>query len=296
MAQKHAKLMLRAFNGEADAAIAKVKYDNVLNLEKRIFKSCEAVNKLGHVVRIQITGEYYELKLAELRLVHEHREKVQQEKELERERRDRMREEERATKELEKAREEAEKEEARNRKALEKARAELAHAEGKHTEKLAALVAKLEVELTAAIDRKARAIARAQLTRSGHVYVLSNIGAFGEGVYKIGLTRRLEPLERVAELGDASVPFPFDVHALIYSEDAPALEAALHQHFEDRRVNLANSRKEFFRVSLDDIQEAVSDLHGVVTFRLDVEAEEYRKTRAALQDRVAVDGTRAPQG
>lgn len=286
MAQKQAKLMLRAFNGECDASIGKVKYDNVQNLEKRIYKSCEAINKLGHTIRVQITRAFYELKLAELRLVHEHREKLQEEKELERERREQMREEERAQKEIEKAQKEAEEEEARDRRALEKAQAELARADsGKQTEKLAALVAKLESELSAAIDRKAKAIARAQLTRSGHVYVLSNVGAFGEGVFKIGLTRRLEPHERVAELGDASVPFGFDVHALIFTKDAPALEAALHRRFENRRVNMVNSRREFFRVSLDEIRAAVTDLHGEVTFRVDAGAEEYRKTLALLAER-----------
>ena len=117
---------------------------------------------------------------------------------------------------------------------------ELAHKAGQQTAKLESLVSKLENELQAAIDRKAKAIARAQLTRSGHVYILSNVGAFGEHVYKIGMTRRLEPLERVKELGAAPVPFPFDVHAMIYSEDAPALEYKLHQHFAKRRVNLVN--------------------------------------------------------
>jgi hypothetical protein len=126
---------------------------------------------------------------------------------------------------------------------LEQARKELAALEGQNTLKMQELVAKLENELQEALDRKAKAIARAQLTRSGHVYVLSNIGTFGDGVYKIGLTRRLEPLERVKELGGASVPFPFDVHAMIYSEDAPSLENELHKRFASRRVNMVNLRR-----------------------------------------------------
>jgi hypothetical protein len=127
-------------------------------------------------------------------------------------------------------------------------------------------VDRLEVELKEALEVKARSIARASLTRSGHVYVLSNIGSFGKNVYKIGITRRLEPLERVDELSDASVPFRFDVHAMIYCEDAPTLENTLHQYFDSRRVNLANLRREFFNVSLEEIQKAVERHHGVITF------------------------------
>ncbi|MEQ9074536.1 MAG: GIY-YIG nuclease family protein [Sandaracinaceae bacterium] len=127
-------------------------------------------------------------------------------------------------------------------------------------------------------------MARAQLTRSGHVYVISNLGSFGEGVYKIGMTRRLEPLIRVKELGDASVPFSFDVHAMIYSEDAPALERALHVEFDGRRVNRVNTRKEFFRVSLAEVRKAVAKHHGVITFVTVAEAEEYWKTVAITNE------------
>ena len=143
---------------------------------------------------------------------------------------------------------------------------------------------KLERELATAIDRKAKSIARAQLTRSGHVYVLSNIGSFGEGIYKIGMTRRLEPLERVNELGDSSVPFRFDVHALIYTEDAPRLENALHEEFAARRVNRINLRREYFRVALEEIMAAVERHHGIVTFVTKPTAEEYRKSSAIRDD------------
>lgn len=284
MVKNQSKLMLRAFNGECDAAIAKVKYDNVTAMEERITKSSEAVNKLGLVQHVSITNRYFGLKLAELRLVHEHREKVQQEKDEQRRVKEQMREEQQAQAEIDRAKADAEKEEAVSTAALAKAKAELSitDAAGKQHEKLEALVVRLETELTGALDRKAKAIARAQLTRSGHVYVLSNIGSFGDGIYKIGMTRRLEPLERVDELGDASVPFPFDVHAIIYSEDAPQLEHSLHKAFAARRVNMVNHRKEYFRVTLDDIRDAVQKLHGLVTFLLVAEAEEYRKTRAAI--------------
>src|SRR6185437_14973311 len=136
----------------------------------------------------------------------------------------------------------AEKDEAIALRSLEKARQELSLESGKQTSAMQTLIAKLESQLSDALDRKAKAFARAQLTKSGHVYVLSNIGSFGEGIYKIGMTRRLEPLERVDELGSASVPFLFDVHAMVYVEDAPALENALHKEFAHRRLNLVNLR------------------------------------------------------
>lgn len=289
MVERLAKLMLRAFNGECDAAIAKVRYDNVTSLEQRITKSCEEINKLGHSNRVMITRPYYESKLDELRLVHEHREQVQKEKDEQKRIREQMREEQKIEEELARARAEAEREEERSQKALEKARADLAAsaATEKQHEKLEALVSRLENELKDALDRKAKAIARAQLTRSGHVYVLSNVGSFGEGIYKIGLTRRLDPYERVDELGDASVPFAFDVHAIIYAENAPALEHALHVEFASRRVNMVNHRKEYFRVTLEEIRVAVEKHHGLVTFVLTPEAEEWRKTRSMLEAGVA---------
>jgi uncharacterized phage infection (PIP) family protein YhgE len=277
-----AKLMLRAFNGDCDAAIAKARYDNVVSLEQRITKALEEVNKLGESNRVTITKPYYEQKLAELHLVHEHREKVQAEKEEQKRIREQLREEQKAREEIERAQADAEHDEERNRRALEKAQAELAVSaatEQQHA-KLEALVTRLETDLKDAIDRKAKAIARAQLTRSGHVYILSNVGSFGEGIYKIGLTRRLDPYERVDELGSAAVPFRFDVHAIIFAEDAPALEHALHTEFADRRVNLANPRREYFRVSLDEIRAAVDKHHGLVSFVLSPEAEEWRKTQA----------------
>jgi len=296
MVKEHAKLMLRAFNGECDAAIGKVKYDNVNNLETRIERSFDAINKLGESKQLWITREYLNLKLQELYLVHEHREKVQAEREEQRRIKEQMREEEKALKEIEKARKEAEEQEATKTKALEKARQELAQSQGEQTERLKAIVDRLEAELKDALERKAKAIARAQLTRSGHVYVLSNIGSFGQGVYKIGMTRRFEPLDRVKELGDASVPFPYDVHAMIYSEDAPTLEHALHEHFASRRMNLANLRREFFHVTLEEIREAVERNFGLVTFRTMPDAEEYRRTvanRAELK-KLGADGSASP--
>ncbi len=290
MVMEQSKIMLRAFNGECDAALGKVKYNNANNLETRIQRSFEAINKLGKSKHLWITQDYLKLKLQELYLVHEHREKVQEEREEQRRIKDQMREEEKALKEVEKAQKAAEQEESTKTKALDMARKNLESASDKQTDRLKAIVDQLETELKDALERKSKAIARAQLTRSGHVYVLSNIGSFGDRFYKIGMTRRLEPLDRVKELGDASVPFLYDVHAMIYSEDAPKLENTLHKHFASRRVNLVNLRREFFSVTLDEIREAVAEHFGEITFVTVPKAEEFRRTLSIREAEVGADG------
>lgn len=278
------KLMLRAFNGESDAAVAKVRYNNVNVMETRIRKAYEAINGMAEVQSCHIAHDYLNLKLEELFLAHEYQEKLQEEKEEQRRIREQIREEEVALRELEKARLDAEKEEKRYAEALRKATEDAERAVGEKQQKLMWQVEELQRRLAEARTNKERAIAQAQLTRSGHVYVISNVGSFGEQVYKIGMTRRLDPMDRVKELGDASVPFPFDVHAVIYSEDAPALENKLHKLFCERRVNLVNERKEFFRVSIEEIAQAVRASHGEIDITLTAEAAEYRKTVAMLQE------------
>jgi hypothetical protein len=283
MLNEHIKLMLRAFNGECDAAVARVRYNNVQVMEQRIEKAYEAVNKLGSSKRCAITRAYLDLKLAELHLAHEYHEKRHEEAEEQRRIREQMREEERALREIEKAQREAERDEQRYEEALARAREEAERAVGARQEKLAGQIAELERRLAEAHALKERAISRAQMTRSGHVYVISNVGSFGEEVFKIGMTRRLDPMERILELGDASVPFRFDVHAIIYSDDAPSLEYALHRTFQGRRVNRVNERKEFFRVTLEEIERVVHENHGHIEFTKVAEAEEYRKTLALLE-------------
>lgn len=276
------RLMLRAFNGECDACISKVKYNNVKVMEQRIYKSLEAINKLVSIQRCEITYDYLKLKLEELYLVHEYQEKVYEEKEEQRRIREQIREEEIARREIEKARLDAEKEETRFAEALRKAREDVEHSVGAKQQKLLLQIEELQRRLEEAHANKERAIARAQMTRSGHVYIISNIGSFGEDVFKIGMTRRLDPFDRILELGDASVPFRFDVHAIIYSDDAPTLETKLHRIFNDRRVNRVNERKEFFRVTLDEIAKAVRENHGEIEFVSVPEAAEYRKTVSLL--------------
>ena len=281
---QYLKLILRAFNGECDAAIARVKFNNVGVMETRIRKSYEAINKISQSQHSRLSATYLDLRLRELYLIHEVQEKIQEEKEIQRQIREQMREEEIAQRELEKARTDAEKEEKRYADALRKAQQDVQKATGEAQQKLMAQIEALELQLTQAQQMKQRAISQAQLTRSGHVYVISNIGSFGEDVYKIGMTRRLDPLDRVKELGDASVPFHFDVHAVIYCDDAPKLENALHRLFHLRRVNRINERKEFFRVTLTEIAEAVHANHDEIEFLHEAEARDYRKTMAMLAE------------
>ncbi|RLC75095.1 MAG: DUF4041 domain-containing protein [Chloroflexi bacterium] len=280
MTNRNIRLMLRAFNNECDSAILKVKWNNVLKMEQRIKKACRAINKLGEPTMIKIMPAYLNLKLEELYLAHERQEKLYEEKEEQRRIREQIREEEKVQREIEQAKREAEREEKRYQKALERARNEISQAHGDDLTKLNEQLKQLEGKLRQVQDMKERAISRAQITKSGYIYVISNIGSFGDNIYKIGMTRRLEPMDRVRELGDASVPFRFDVHAMIYSENAPELENKLHHIFDDKRLNLINRRREFFNISLDEIEKAVRENYGEIEFTKLAEAREFRESAA----------------
>ena len=277
------KLMLRAFNGECDVLIAKVKWNNVNQMKERMQKLFDSINKLGEGFKVYVTNRYFSLKLKELILEHEYQTKRQQEKEEMRAIQDELREEEKAKREFEQAQREAEKEEANYQKALDKARKEFEISTGDKHDKLQAQIEKLELELKEAQEKKERALSMAQQTKRGHVYIISNIGSFGENVYKIGMTRRLEPTDRVKELGDASVPFQFDIHAMIYSDEAPTLENELHKAFTNKKVNMLNYRKEFFNVTLDEIEQKIKETGIDAEFSRLPEAMEYRETLAILE-------------
>lgn len=277
------KLMLRAFNGECDALIAKVKWNNVGQMQERIRKSFDAINKLGESQRTFIESDYKNLKIQELILEHEYQLKRQKEKEELRSAQEELREEEKARREFEQAQKQAEKEEANYERALEKARKEVEEATGEKQQKLQMKIELLEQELKEAHERKERALSMAQQTKRGHVYIISNIGSFGENVFKIGMTRRLEPTDRIRELGDASVPFQFDIHSMIFSEEAPTLENELHKAFSNRKVNMMNGRREFFNVTVDEIEQKVKELGLDAEFIKLPEAMEYRETLAILE-------------
>jgi len=277
------KLMLRAFNGECDVLISKVKWNNVNQMKERMQKLFDSINRLGQGFQVYLNNQYLDLKQKELILEYEYQSKRQQEKEEMRAIQEELREEEKAKREFEQAQREAEKEEATYQKALDKARMEYEASTGEEHDKLQAQIEKLEQELKEAQEKKERALSMAQQTKRGHVYVISNIGAFGENVYKIGMTRRLEPVDRVKELGDASVPFQFDIHAMIYSDEAPTLENELHKAFTNKKVNMLNYRKEFFNVTLDEIENKVKEIGLDAEFSRLPEAMEYRETLAILE-------------
>jgi|HubBroStandDraft_1064217.scaffolds.fasta_scaffold74731_2 hypothetical protein len=284
MIRQTTKVMLRAFNGECDAAGAHVSYNNILKVEERVTKAFDAINKLGETMRLSITNVYLRLRLDELHLINEYETKKYQEKEEERDRREKMRDTEKAQREIEQAQEEAEAQEATYQKLLEKARQEAAAATGSKLEELTKKVSEFSAKLDEARQKKEKAIARAQLTKSGFVYVISNQGAFGEGVFKVGMTRRMEPMDRIMELSGAAVPFPFDLHAMMFSDDAPALEYALHNFLEGRRLNLVNTRKEFFHgVKLSEVRGFVEARGLSAQFVEQPEAREYRETLARRQ-------------
>lgn len=273
------KLLLRAFNGECEYVTWKVKYNNFDSCRKRIENSYEAIQKLGRTMDIRISAEYLRLKIEELRLALEYQLMKEREHEAQRELRERQREEAALRKEMEEVRRKIEKEQAHFEKALETARHQLAVANESDRNAIQIKVAELEQQ-AAAIQKNLETLDyREANQKAGYVYIISNIGAFGENIYKIGMTRRLEPQERIDELSGASVPFKFDVHAMIFTEDAPKLEAALHKAFETRKLNLVNPRREFFKVTLEEIEAVVkANFDKSVDFIRVADATQFRES------------------
>jgi hypothetical protein len=279
------KLVIRSFNNEADACVDNVKFDNVELGEKRILKSFETCNRLGKIMSVEISRTYLSLKLDELHLAHEFQIKKQEEKEEAKRAREELREQQKLEQEIRAARDKIAKERKHFTTAMRDLQARLERAESE--DERTALLAKLaEVEAgRAELETEEKLIDyREQNAKAGYVYVISNLGAFGEGIYKIGMTRRLEPMDRVDELGDASVPFWFDVHAMVFSNNAPALEAKLHEHFAEGRLNKVNGRKEFFRADITEIELVIRENYdAVVEVTHEAAAEQYRESlRMAL--------------
>ena len=271
------KLLLRAFNVECDDIVNNVKISNFEKSLERISTTSEQISKLGAIMSISITPAYVKLKNNEVCLALDFEQKKQEEKERIKEERERQREEAKAQKEIEEARKRLQKEQTHYQNALDKLNEQIA--KSGESEELLEKRSQLEAQL-ADTDKAIKDVDyREANKRAGYVYVISNIGAFGENVYKIGMTRRLDPMDRVNELGDASVPFNFDVHALIFTDDAPGLEAALHSAFERQKLNKINPRREFFKVSLDEIKAVVRKNFDKTVEWVDVaEAEQYRQS------------------
>lgn len=283
MTNQNIKQILRCFNDECDMLISKVKFNNVTAYTDKIIKSFDALNRMNSKNAVSLSTTYLNLKIEELQLAYEYAVKKQQEKDEQRRIREQMREEAKLQKELEEARKDIEKEQKHYSNALSKINEQLEKCDDVEKDVLLEKKAEIESHLSS-LDKAMEDIDYRQANkRAGYVYIISNIGSFGENVYKIGMTRRLDPMERVDELGDASVPFKFDVHALIFSDDAPALETALHHAFENKKVNMINGRREFFNVTLDEIEEVVkANYDKTVEFVKVPEAEQYRETQKIL--------------
>lgn len=271
MVNDFSKLMLRAFNAEADNLVRGLKPYKLASAIERLTKVSETIEKLGKTMSIRISEPYFKLRVRELELTADYLQKESEEKEVERLERERLREERKVQAEIE-----------RERMKLEKERQHFANA-------LAVLEAKGDAEGAARVEAQMadvnRAIEdvdyRAANIRAGYVYVISNIGSFGEEMVKVGMTRRLDPMDRIRELSDASVPFNFDIHALFFSKDAVGIETAMHDRLSDHRVNTVNMRREFFRVSATHVKGHLADLAGeLLQFQEVPEALEYRQSLA----------------
>ncbi len=280
MIRDYVKLILRSFNNECDASILRVKFNNIKSIEKKITKAFEILNNLGQQMSIVISTDYLNLKLSELYLCYEYELKKQEEKEEQRRIREQMREEAKVQKEIEEIKAKIEKEEKHFNQAMLSTNELLQKAKtDAERELLKNELTNIQETLSGIEKDKQDVLYREQHTRAGYVYIISNIGSFGENVYKIGVTRRLDPQERVDELGDASVPFYFDVHAMIFSDDTPSLENAMHKAFSDRRLNRINLRREFFHVKLEEIEEVVKrNFNKPVEFTKLAEAAQYRQS------------------
>lgn len=287
MTNDNIKQILRTFNIECENAIDRVKFNNVNSMQKRIEKSFESLNKLNKTVLVSIKKEYLELKIEELYLAYEYQIKKQDEKEEAKRIREELKEQAKLQKELAEAKANISKDLKHFNNALGSVLRQLE--DSKLTDEKKEILLEKKAELQCQVTELEANLKdvdyRQNNQRAGYVYIISNIGSFGENIYKIGMTRRLDPQERVDELGDASVPFNFDVHAMIFTEDAPALENALHKAFENKKVNMINSRREFFNVSLEEIEEVVkANFDKTVDFIKIPPAEQYRESLKMLQN------------
>jgi hypothetical protein len=270
MTAEFSKLMLRAYNAEADNCVRALRAGNVITAKNRLASSVAAIAKLGAMMEMRINPDYHELRVRELELTADYLMKVQVEKEEAREERERLREERKAEQELAAERARLDKEREHYLNALEALKA------GGDDAAIADLSERLQ-EIDDAIERNDYRTAN---IRAGYVYVISNRGSLGPNVVKIGLTRRLEPMDRVRELGDASVPFPFDVHAMFFADDAVTVEADLHRAFADRRVNVINQRREFFFATPGEVREVLLEQVGnLLEFADDPEATQYLQSK-----------------
>lgn len=280
MTNDNIKQILRSFNNECEASINKVKYNNIQSIEKRIKTSFEQLNKLNKSIKLSITNEFLNVKLNELYLAYEYERKKQDEKEELKEQREREREEKALQKEIQSKKKVIDKDIKHYQNLIDELRKKISESSSdEERDSIEQQIIDLGVKVKEREEEKEELDYRTAHASAGYVYIISNIGAFGDDVVKIGVTRRIDPLERISELSSASVPFKFDVHALIFSYDAYKLETELHQYFNSYRINKVNNRKEFFKVPISKIEEKLAE-YGELTidFRANVDAEEYRES------------------
>ena len=264
------KLMLRAYNAEADNCVRSLRSGNISTAKKRLENAMKSIEKLGVIMDMRVEPDYHRTRVEELELTADFQMKLQEEREQAREERELLREQQRAEKELAAERERLVKERAHYASALEALRA-------KGDETAAGELEGRLAEIDAAIEANDY---RSANIRAGYIYVISNVGALGPNIVKIGMTRRLEPRDRVRELGDASVPFLYDTHALFFSDDAITLENQLHKAFAHRRVNCVNERREFFFATPTEVRDVLAQkVGGLLEFTDEPEAAEYFQSR-----------------
>lgn len=274
------KQILRCFNAECTNILDHLSVKNVDSSRNKIQRAFESNNRIFSIDGVQLTHDYLAAKLDELTAIYAYLVKVEEEKEEKRAIREQMLEEEKVRREIEREKKKIERDRQQFNQEIQRLMKYMQKTESDIEKQLYIdKIRELEDRLHALESTEKEVLERENNAKAGFVYIISNIGSFGDQVFKIGMTRRLEPMDRIAELSSASVPFPFDVHAMIFSENAPELEAMLHRHFESRKVNKVNSRKEFFRIDLDEIKQLILDQFGATVQFTDIPiATEYRET------------------
>jgi hypothetical protein len=274
------KLVLRSFNNECDYCVDNVRFHNIESHEKRINASYDALIKLGKIMNVTISPEYKRLKMDELHLAHEYQQKKEEEKEELRRLREEIREQEKLEKEIKIARERIAKERKHFSNAIEELKMRIENVTSDvELKELNQKLSEIQAQYSSLDQEEKQLDYREQNAKAGYVYVISNLGSFGENIFKIGMTRRLEPIERIHELSNASVPFPFDVHTLIFSDNAPDLEAKIKNTFHHDRLNKINNRKEFFKADINELEKVIRlNYNKVVDFDKHLMAEQFRES------------------
>lgn len=280
------KKMLIPFDSEVKGLLNKLTITNIDSTREKIIKVFDKINNLFKNDNAELRKGLLEFKLQELELHYSYLVKINEEKEQQKAIKEQMIEEEKVRREIDREKKRIDKEERQFNSEISKLITYMQKANADVEKELYAnKIKELEEKIKELEIVRENVLQKELNTRAGHVYVISNIGSFGENIYKIGMTRRLEPMDRIKELSSASVPFEFDVHAMIFSEDAPSLETKLHNHFRKQEVNKINPRKEFFKVSLEEIEKVVlENYNGTVTFTKLAKAEQYRRSLELSKD------------